>query len=70
MSLLSLGIMSQPELAALKNPSMAGVLEAVVGPWGAILINLALVVSVIGAFKRSPALGKVTLASKSRRLHR
>lgn len=49
-SLLSLGIMSQPELAALKNPSMAGVLEAIVGPWGAILINLALVVSVIGAF--------------------
>jgi len=29
---------------------MAGVLEAVVGPWGAILINLALVVSVAGAF--------------------
>ena len=49
-SLLSLGIMNQPELAALKNPSMAGVLEAVVGPWGAIVINLALVVSVIGAF--------------------
>jgi arginine:ornithine antiporter / lysine permease len=49
-SLLSLGILNQPELAALKNPSMAGVLEAVVGPWGAVLINLALVVSVIGAF--------------------
>lgn len=49
-SLLSLGILSQPELAALKNPSMAGVLEAVVGPWGAIVINLALVVSVLGAF--------------------
>ena len=49
-SLLSLGIVSQPELAALKNPSMAGVLEAVVGPWGAILINLALVISVVGAF--------------------
>lgn len=49
-SLLSLGILKQPELAALKNPSMAGVLEAVVGPWGAILINIALVVSVIGAF--------------------
>ena len=49
-SLLSLGIISQPELAGLKNPSMAGVLEAVVGPWGAILINLALVVSVMGAF--------------------
>jgi len=49
-SLLSLGIISQPELAGLKNPSMAGVLEAIVGPWGAILINLALVVSVVGAF--------------------
>lgn len=49
-SLLSLGILTQPELAALKNPSMAGVLEAVVGPWGAILINTALVVSVAGAF--------------------
>lgn len=49
-TLLSLGIMSRPELAALKNPSMAGVLEAVVGPWGAILINVALVVSVLGAF--------------------
>ncbi|WP_168879199.1 arginine-ornithine antiporter [Rhizobium sp. P28RR-XV] len=49
-SLLSLGILNQPALASLKNPSMAGVLEAVVGPWGAILINVALVVSVIGAF--------------------
>ena len=49
-SLLSLGIMGQPELAALKNPSMAGVLEHVVGPWGAILVNVALVVSVLGAF--------------------
>ena len=33
-SLLSLGILSQPELAVLKNPSMAGVLEHVVGRWG------------------------------------
>ncbi len=49
-SLLSLGVLSQPELAALKNPSMAGVLEKVVGPWGAVMINIALVVSVAGAF--------------------
>ncbi len=49
-SLLSLGILNQPELAALKNPSMAGVLEHVVGTWGAVLINIALVVSVLGAF--------------------
>lgn len=49
-SLLSLGILSQGELAGMKNPSMAGVMAAVVGPWGAIVINLALVVSVLGAF--------------------
>ena len=49
-SLLSLGVLTQPELSALKNPSMAGVLEHVVGQWGAILINIALVVSVLGAF--------------------
>lgn len=49
-SLLSLGILTQPDLAALKNPSMAGVLEHLVGRWGAILINVALVVSVLGAF--------------------
>ncbi|MBC7619317.1 MAG: amino acid permease, partial [Candidatus Saccharibacteria bacterium] len=37
-SLLSMGILAQPELAALKNPSMAPVLEKVVGTWGAWLI--------------------------------
>ena len=49
-SLLSLGILSQPELAALKNPSMAPVLERVVGTWGAVLIYVGLIVSVGGGF--------------------
>ncbi|MCA3554475.1 arginine-ornithine antiporter [Aestuariivirga sp.] len=49
-SLLATGIMSQQELAGLKVPSMAGVFEQVVGPWGAMLINLGLIVSVGGAF--------------------
>jgi len=48
-SLLSLGILRQPELAALKNPSMAGVLQAAAGPWGAVLISIGLVISVGGA---------------------
>jgi arginine:ornithine antiporter/lysine permease len=48
-TLFSLGVMSQPQLAALKNPSTAMILEAVVGPWGAWLINIGLVVSVMGA---------------------
>lgn len=49
-SLLSLGIASQPELAAMKNPSMAGVLSRVVGPWGAVLVSVGVVVSVGGGF--------------------
>jgi len=49
-SLLSLGIFAQPELAELKNPSMAGVLEEAVGTWGAILIYIGLIVSVGGGF--------------------
>lgn len=47
-NMLSMGIMSQPELAALQNPSMAGVLEQVVGRWGAVLISVGLVVSLAG----------------------
>ena len=49
-SLLSTGVLSQSELAGLKVPSMAGVLEPLVGAWGAALINLGLMISVGGAF--------------------
>ena len=49
-SLLATGILSQPDLAGLKVPSMAGVFETLVGPWGAALISLGLIVSVGGAY--------------------
>jgi arginine:ornithine antiporter/lysine permease len=49
-SLLSTGILTQSELAGLPVPSMAGVLEGLVGPWGAAMISIGLVVSVGGAF--------------------
>ncbi len=49
-SLLSLGVFTQPELAGLKNPSMAPVLEKAVGTWGAVLIYIGLMVSVGGGF--------------------
>lgn len=48
-SVLSLGVMHQPELAGLKNPSTAGVLGHVVGPWGAVLMNVGLIISVCAA---------------------
>ncbi|WP_404924756.1 basic amino acid/polyamine antiporter [Mesorhizobium sp. ORM16] len=46
----SYGIMLRPELTALRNPSMAGVLEAVVGPWGAKFVSFGLLISVAGAY--------------------
>jgi arginine:ornithine antiporter/lysine permease len=49
-SLVSTGILTQPELAGLAVPSMAGVLESLVGKWGAALVSIGLVVSVGGAF--------------------
>ncbi|MDK4679292.1 arginine-ornithine antiporter [Kingella negevensis] len=49
-NVLSAGIMTQPELAALRNPSTAYVLEKVVGSWGAAFISIGLVVSLLGAF--------------------
>lgn len=48
-SFLSMGVMPTEELAALSTPSLAGVLEAVVGPWGAALVNIAVIISLGGA---------------------
>ncbi len=47
-NLLSQGILAQAQLAGLKNPSMAAVLEHVVGPWGAMLISVGLIISLAG----------------------
>ena len=47
LSLLPYGFMSQPELAAVPPPSTAGILEKVVGPWGAWIMNIGLVLSVL-----------------------
>lgn len=49
-SMLAAGVMRQKELAELPVPSMAGVLESVVGPWGAALVSIALVITVGGSF--------------------
>ncbi len=48
-NLLSYGVMAQPELAALEDPSLAGVLEHVVGSWGAAFVSIGLVISLLGA---------------------
>jgi arginine:ornithine antiporter / lysine permease len=62
-SLLSLGIVPQAELAALKNPSMASILEKTVGAWGAALISVGLLISVGGALLAWTLLAAETLFS-------
>lgn len=49
-TMLSFGVMPRADLAGLRNPSMAGVLEAVVGHWGAIFVSAGLIISVLGAY--------------------
>lgn len=47
LSVLPYGVMDQEQLAAVKNPSTAGILEVLVGKWGAWFMNIGLLVSVL-----------------------
>ena len=49
-TLLPYAVLQRADIAGMRQPSMAGVLEAVVGPWGAIFVSLGLIVSVLGAY--------------------
>ncbi|MBP1887234.1 basic amino acid/polyamine antiporter [Sinorhizobium mexicanum] len=49
-TLLPYAVLTRPEIAAMSQPSMAGVLAAVVGPWGAVFISIGVIVSVLGAY--------------------
>ena len=42
--------MTQAELAKIANPSTAGVLEKVVGPWGAWIMNIGLIIAVLASW--------------------
>lgn len=48
-TLLPYGILPQGELAGVAQPSMASVLEFIVGPWGSVIIRVGVVLSVLGA---------------------
>jgi arginine:ornithine antiporter/lysine permease len=49
-TLLSYGALPREGLSKLRQPSMMGVLESVVGRWGAVFIGIGLIVSVLGAY--------------------
>ena len=49
-TVFSYGILLREDLAALANPSMAGVMEAIVGPWGRVFISIGLLISILGNY--------------------
>lgn len=48
-AILSMGVLPTEELASLKSPQMAGILQAVIGPWGAAIVNIGVILSLAGA---------------------
>jgi arginine:ornithine antiporter/lysine permease len=49
-TLLPYAVLARVDIAGMRQPSMAAVLEAVAGHWGAVFISLGLLVSVLGAY--------------------
>ena len=49
-TIVSYGILPAAEIADLRQPSMAGVLEEAVGGWGKTFVSVGLIVSVLGAY--------------------
>ncbi len=49
-TLLPYAVLQRADIAGMRQPSMAGVLESVVGPWGAVFVSGGLIVSVLGAY--------------------
>ena len=49
-TLLPYAVLQRADIAGMRQPSMAGVLESVVGPWGAVFVSVGLLVSVLGAY--------------------
>ena len=47
--IMGMGIMPHDQLAALATPSMSSLVEYVVGPWGAVLVSVAIILSLIVA---------------------
>ena len=59
-TLLSLGVVARPELAEMRNPSMAGLMVKMLGPWGDVIIAAGLVVFLFCALLHlSPIAGPI-----------
>jgi arginine:ornithine antiporter/lysine permease len=65
-TVFSYGILLRPELAALATPSMAGVMEAIVGPWGRVFVSVGLLVSIAGNYLSWSLLAAEVMRSAAR----
>ena len=50
LSLLPFGFMTRAQLAGIANPSTAGVLEVVVGKWGAWVMNIGVIIAILASW--------------------
>ncbi|MEP9353770.1 basic amino acid/polyamine antiporter [Xanthobacter sp. KR7-65] len=66
-TVLSYAILPRAELAALHNPSVAGVLAAIVGPPGRLFVSIGVLVSILGALLAWSLLAAEVLFAAARR---
>ncbi len=65
-TVVSYGVLPRAEIAALRQPSMGGVLEAAVGGWGAAFVGVGLIVAVLGAYLAWTLMAAEVLLSAAR----
>jgi arginine:ornithine antiporter / lysine permease len=65
-TVFSYGILLRPDLAVLATPSMAGVMEAIVGPWGRVFVSVGLLISIAGNYLSWSLLAAEVLHSAAR----
>ena len=65
-TILSYGVLLRPELAALPTPALAGVMAALVGPWGLVFISVGLLISILGNYLSWSLLAAEVLHSAAR----
>lgn len=65
-TMLSYGILLRPELAAQPTPALAGVMAAIVGPWGLLFISIGLLISILGNYLSWSLLAAEVLHSAAR----
>lgn len=49
-TMLPYAVLPRSDIGDMRQPSLAMVLEAIVGPWGAIFVSIGLIISVLGAY--------------------